>query len=365
MRSFLWDCSTKVSYKPDAIDDVIHSLVKPRSDIALIHEPMQLTDPDPVNLTKEEIKKAGGNLILDKKIPNNAGYDDLAKISGEISPKSPDLIVAIGGERISEVAYFLSVYMLLDPLFDPLTAMDLEGSERVPVVLVVTRLSPYCCWGGYKQSSEQTVIDPKCLQPMTTEERQKILMELFVILMDSYFFSHTSPLFSNFLINAISGLLGIVQQSVENDEHLVALCCLVASGIFNLGSQHTSILWEFGERLSKAIELPKEKGMALILVPVFEQLVDHFEQKMIQLVEEAWGISEGDLTTKIKCFLNKLCDFTTSLELPNCISGVINLKKRGISVRQTVETVMGDVMFDFDDLIDEELISNVIRTILR
>lgn len=154
-----------------------------------------------------------------------------------------------------------------------------------------------------------SIVDPDLMQTMPEKVLRSVIFDAFCHNLEGYISRHASPISEMFSLKGVelfAKYMPVILKDPQNKEAWDAICLASTFGGFSLQSAGCVAVHGIEHPVSGLRNVVHGKGLAAVIIPVYEKTISHFPEKFAALSKLIGGTSEKDFLAQIEKIKNTL-----------------------------------------------------------
>ena len=248
-------------------------------------------------LAKENIP----SLVADN-IPQNPTTDAVMQAAKFARENNCDMVIGLGGGSSLDASKAIAFMAKHEGhVSDYILAKRTTNGTCLPVVAI-----PTTCGTG---SEADCFADPDLMQTMPEKVLRSVMFDAFCHNLEGYISRHASPISEMFSLKGVelfAKYMPVIIKDPQNKEAWDAICLASTFGGFSLQSAGGTAVHGIEHPVSGLRNVVHGKGLAAVIIPVYEKTISHFPEKFAVLSKLIGGTSEKDFLAQIEKIKNML-----------------------------------------------------------
>ena len=289
-------------------------------------------------LSNHEVLEMGG-------IPPNPEYSVLLEAVELVKSKNVDFLLAVGGGSVIDGTKFISAAALYegDTPWDLLTAnkpvtsglpfgavltLPATGSEMNSGAVITRReIQEKLAFGGPGLFPQFSVLDPQVIQSIPPRQIANGLADSFTHVMEQYLTYPSGALLQDRLAESILQTIVEVAPAMLKDpsdyeaaSNFMWSCTMALNGLIQQGVPGDWAVHAMGHELTAMFGIDHARTLAIIAPSHYRYNLESKKEKLAQMGERVWHISEGTLEEKAKAAIESIESFFHSLGIQTTLA---------------------------------------------
>ncbi len=289
-------------------------------------------------LSKFEVFEMGG-------IPPNPEYSVLLEAVEIIKAKKIDFLLAVGGGSVIDGTKFISAAALYEgdtpwdlvsgrkPIkqvmpFGTVLTLPATGSEMNSVAVVSRReTKEKMAFGGPGLFPQFSILDPQVIQSIPNRQIANGLADAFTHVMEQYVTYPSGALLQDRLAESILQTIVEIAPAILKDpadyqaaSNFMWSCTMALNGLIQQGVPGDWGVHAMGHELTAMFGIDHARTLAIIAPSHYRYNLESKKEKLAQMGERVWNISEGTLEEKAKAAIESIESFFHSLGIQTTLA---------------------------------------------
>ncbi|WP_417603137.1 iron-containing alcohol dehydrogenase [Owenweeksia hongkongensis] len=289
-------------------------------------------------LTKFEVHEMGG-------IPPNPEYDVLIKALDIIKEKNITYLLAVGGGSVIDGTKFISAAAVYDgdspwdlitrqkPVtegmpFGTVLTLPATGSEMNSGSVITRReMKLKLPIGGPGLFPQFSILDPQVVYSIPQRQIANGLADAFTHVLEQYTTYPAQALLQDRFAEGILQTLVEIAPAIMKDNkdydaaaNFMWSCTMALNGLIQKGVPTDWSIHAIGHELTALYNIDHARTLAIITKSLYTYNLETKKEKLAQMAERVWGVTEGNTQEKARAAINHIEDFYQSLGIKTKLS---------------------------------------------
>lgn len=289
-------------------------------------------------LSKFEVHEMGG-------IPPNPEYDVLVKALDIIKEKNITYLLAVGGGSVIDGTKFISAAAVYDgdspwdlitrqkPVtegmpFGTVLTLPATGSEMNSGSVITRReMKLKLPIGGPGLFPKFSILDPQVVYSIPQRQIANGLADAFTHVLEQYTTYPAQALLQDRFAEGILQTLTEIAPTIMKDNkdydaaaNFMWSCTMALNGLIQKGVPTDWSIHAIGHELTALYNIDHARTLAIITKSLYTYNLETKKEKLAQMAERVWGVTEGNTQEKARAAINHIEDFYQSLGIKTKLS---------------------------------------------